>query len=85
MSNPRVHMLDAAEPLFAFRDLVCRCETILHNAEVKLMGSADMREHMIAPFGICMACYRAEPERAGDQRSYVYFLVEAQEERNVVA
>lgn len=82
-TRPKIHILDVDEPLFAFRDLVCRCHIVLHNAEVKYLVQQDVRECMLAPIGMCQACWEDAP--TGDrERRYEYGLVEAQEARDVV-
>ena len=84
-TKPRIHLLDVAEPLFAFRDLTVRCGVTLHNAEVKFMVEQDIATCMLPPMQTCMKCWDAAPETAEAKRRYEYGLVEAQEARNAVA
>ena len=79
--RPKIHILDCEDPLFAFRDLAVRCQTVLHNAEMKMSASSDMQEYLMFPMGTCLECLDAAPV-GDDKRHYIYFLVEAQEEKH---
>lgn len=79
--RPKIHLIDVDEPLFAFRDLVMRCETVIHNAEVKYMVEAELSIYVMPPPGMCTKCWDNPP--IGDEaRRYEYGLVEAQEKLN---
>ena len=81
LPRPKIHILDCEDPLFAFRDLVCRCGITLHNAEIKISAAQDMSECVLVPPGTCLECRQAEPVGEAT-RMFIYFLVEAQEEKD---
>lgn len=82
--RPRIHLLDLDEPLLAFRDLVCRCQAVLKNAQPEFMAvnpelTFELME--LLALRLCTECRKREPVGA-DKRRYCYGLVEGQEERN---
>lgn len=78
--KPRVHLIDIAEPLLAFRQLSVRCGLTLQNAAPQFMLTKEANfDAKYALFrGICRECVDAEPTPEA-KRSYIYGLVEAQE------
>lgn len=80
--RPKIHLLDVSEPLLSYFGLVCRCGITLKNAQPKFMWTEDIAKELNVPLpGVCRDCQHLRPADE-DKRTYVYGLVEAQEEKD---
>jgi hypothetical protein len=79
--RPRRHILDCAEPLLSFHQLVMRCGVVLENAKPLFCRTEELKAEVALPFGLCTDCLRIVPEKS-DKREYEYVLVEGQLSRD---
>lgn len=78
----KMHLLDVAEPLLSFSNLIMRCGLTLKNAKPKFMRAEDLRTEVALPFGICAHCLHNAPVKS-DEREYLYGLIEGQSARDL--
>jgi len=80
-TRPKLHLLDAAEPLLGFHGLICRCQTELHTASPQFMVTEEWDGILPSSVSVCRKCQEMKPQ-GEEKRRYIYGLCEGQEERD---
>lgn len=80
--RPKIHVIDLAEPLLCFSDLIPRCGVTVKHAEPVFMLAEDEGIVFTFPMRTCMTCLRQEP-KGESKRQYVYGICEAESARHL--